>query len=99
MLVIEALATAAITMTLTRGTVFRPLRLWVIRRSSWFGKLVTCPYCMSHWIALMVVWPSSLAMLVSVMAVVATAAPIQWVIFKSIGGITMNTFEEEELNA
>ncbi len=41
-----------ISYTLTKGSIFGPLREWMIMRSLWFGKLFTCPYCMSHWAAL-----------------------------------------------
>ena len=40
-----------ISYTLTKGSIFGPLREWVIMRSLWLGKLIMCPYCMSHWVA------------------------------------------------
>lgn len=46
------LCCATISYTLTKGSIFGPLRVWVIERSLWLGKLMSCPYCMSHWIAL-----------------------------------------------
>lgn len=43
-------------------------RAWVLKRSSFFGMLVECPYCLGHWLAVIalllfpirlfgVVWP------------------------------------------
>ena len=46
------LCCATVSYTLTRGSIFADLRMWTIRKSYWLGKLVQCPYCMSHWVAL-----------------------------------------------
>lgn len=35
-----------------------PARLWVDRRSTWLGYLVSCPWCISVWIAPLVAWPA-----------------------------------------
>ena len=40
-----------ISFTITKGSIFRNFREWVIKRNSWFGQLIICPYCMSHWVA------------------------------------------------
>lgn len=50
-LVVLALAVSAIAMTLTKTAIFRPPRSWVARKSEFWGELVTCPYCTSHWVA------------------------------------------------
>ncbi len=47
---ILAMAVAAAAMTITKTAIFRPMRSWVSQRSSWFGKLLSCPYCTSHWL-------------------------------------------------
>jgi len=44
-------ATGVVTLTLTRAKMFLPARRWIIDRSSWWGELVSCPYCMAHWVA------------------------------------------------
>ena len=49
--IVLALATTAISITCTKGSIFMPLRLWILARSRWLGKLVKCPYCFSHWVA------------------------------------------------
>jgi hypothetical protein len=38
--------------------IFDPVRAWVGARSDWFGFLVTCPWCISVWIALPAAWAS-----------------------------------------
>lgn len=46
-----ALAVGSASFTVARTKVSRPFREWVAQRSTWFGNLVTCPYCTSHWLA------------------------------------------------
>jgi hypothetical protein len=46
-----ALAATAVSLTITRATIFAAFRAWVVSRSAWLGKLVSCPYCTSHWVA------------------------------------------------
>lgn len=45
-----AVCCGTVAYTLTKGSIFTPLREWVIDRSLWLGKLITCPYCTSHWV-------------------------------------------------
>lgn len=47
-----ALAVAAAALTITRAVVFAPLRNWVAKHSDFFGELISCPYCTSHWLAI-----------------------------------------------
>lgn len=51
MLLIMPLAVSAMSITLTKGKIFRTQRMWIKKRSSWLGGLFSCPYCMSHWIS------------------------------------------------
>lgn len=48
---ILALCNGALAITLTKGTIFRRVREAIIIRSNFFGELVQCPYCTSHWLA------------------------------------------------
>lgn len=51
------MATASTSFTIARTKVFQPLRLAILRRGqtsgvmAWFGSLITCPYCVSHYLA------------------------------------------------
>lgn len=49
--VILVLALARLTRLVVADEIFRPLRNWTMDRSTWFGYLVTCPWCMSVWLA------------------------------------------------
>ena len=52
-------AVAAIVMgiaqTIAREKVFEPLRAALGGKETWFGYLVSCPYCVSHWLAFVLV--------------------------------------------
>jgi hypothetical protein len=49
--VILALATASISVTLSKAKVFMPIRRWIWYRNKWLGELVQCSYCTTHWVA------------------------------------------------
>ncbi len=53
LLVLLFLATvaAAISATVSRASLFDGLRDGLARKSDFLGKLVSCPYCLSHWVA------------------------------------------------
>ena len=46
-----ALAAASVTLTISRSSLFREARLWVLGQSKWLGLLFKCPYCMGHWVS------------------------------------------------
>ncbi|HYO76008.1 MAG TPA: DUF1360 domain-containing protein [Thermoanaerobaculia bacterium] len=49
---IIALAVSAVSMTMTQGSIFAAFRTFVSERSKWLGELVSCFYCLSHWVAI-----------------------------------------------
>lgn len=102
-----ALAVAAISLTITKAAIFKNLREWVDERSEWFGKLVSCPYCTSHWVSFILVviyrpvivpsavWPVNLA--VSAFVIVGLAAPMSLAIYCSF--TKLHEPENEEVQA
>lgn len=84
-----ALATTAISLTITRAKVFASFREWVADRNQWLGDLFSCSYCTSHWVAavfvlcyqpvLIPLW-IVLDLIVSLFATVAIAAFLSGVI-------------------
>lgn len=46
-----SLAIAAATLTIAKGKIFTPARMWLIERWPWGGKAISCAYCLSHWFA------------------------------------------------
>lgn len=66
-LLICGIAVERITEVIHAGEIFSPLRLWLgaqafknpIKPSKfwvWIQKLLTCAYCLSHWVAALLVW-------------------------------------------
>lgn len=51
LLVLLAAPVACVSLTLTRSMLFKGFREWVGGRSDFFGELVRCPFCTSHWVA------------------------------------------------
>lgn len=45
-------ATGAISFVITKAAIFNPLHEWVEQRSEFFGEMLNCPLCTSHWVAL-----------------------------------------------
>lgn len=53
-LVITGIACGTIATTLTRSKITKGLKEWMVKKKgdNLFTQLLTCPYCMVHWIAL-----------------------------------------------
>jgi hypothetical protein len=49
--VVIALACSGISMSFTQGSMFEPLRLWIMSKNKLLGELAKCFFCISHWIA------------------------------------------------
>ncbi|MEY4701283.1 MAG: hypothetical protein RL326_1470 [Pseudomonadota bacterium] len=52
-LLMTSMAAGAIAYTVTRGSIFEEVRVWVRSHSDFLGKLLSCPYCFLHWVALL----------------------------------------------
>jgi hypothetical protein len=50
-----SLATAAISVTVSRAQIFATFRTLIAEKSTWAGKLISCYYCTSHWVAIVFV--------------------------------------------
>ena len=98
-LFILALATSSISLTLSKAKIFKGLREFVAQRSAFLGKLISCPYCTSHWIAIWLVClyaplhrPVQLIFILNwfviSMAIVAMAAILMGLIFQAISSIS-----------
>jgi len=99
-LICLALAVSVASVTLTKGKVFAPLREKVKGWSSWWGELINCPYCISHWFALALVLvyrPITvqsgfiiLDLIVTALVVVALAAFSSGLILRAFGPTPQN---------
>jgi hypothetical protein len=50
-----ALVVMGLSHSIARERIGAGLRAWLGGRETWLGYLVSCPYCVSHWIALILV--------------------------------------------
>lgn len=49
--VLLSIVVASISFFATHSQLCGPLRAWLLKRSTFFGMLVECPYCLGHWVA------------------------------------------------
>lgn len=57
-LLVLGLATGTVSVTVAQSRIFQGVRQWIYSWSGWCGKLVSCPYCLGHWVSagLVLVW-------------------------------------------
>lgn len=68
-----ALAVSAVSVTVAKTKITMPLRKWVKGKSAWLHSLVSCPYCLSHWL-------SFAAVLIYRPTLVHFFAPLDWLV-------------------
>jgi hypothetical protein len=54
-LVYLSVACGAISMVITKGAIFDGFHEWLEKRSPFSEKLLSCPWCTSHWVAFILV--------------------------------------------
>lgn len=54
MLVVFSIVVEAITEILTAGKIFFGLRNWLQKKSNFFGSMISCGYCLSVWVSMLV---------------------------------------------
>lgn len=82
-LIILGLATATVSTTVGSSKLFRGLRSWVATQSPFWGELISCPYCLGHWVALFAVLlynPPATALAVDLI--------IQWLAVTALSAVT-----------
>lgn len=88
-IVLYGLASGVASTTITQSKLFAPLRQWILRKwpgfvdeitgdrnESWIGTLITCPYCMGHWVSLLLCvigYELHIALLINWLAVTAVS--------------------------
>lgn len=45
------MSVATVSFTISKSKFFKFLRYWANQRNEKLGALLSCPYCMSHWVA------------------------------------------------
>lgn len=94
-----AMGVSVVSMAVTLSEIFKPMRQFIGKRSRWFGKLFSCPYCFSHWVSLGAVlvsdfrlpfwgyWPSTV---LTTFALIVCCAPFSWVLFRSYSDMSVD---------
>jgi len=54
-MVFIALAIASVSMTITKSNITGKLRALISKCGLWAKKLIHCPYCLSHWLAAVII--------------------------------------------
>jgi hypothetical protein len=49
--VVIALTCSGIAMSFTQGSMFDPVRAWIMNKNKLLGDLFKCFFCLSHWLA------------------------------------------------
>jgi len=52
LVLLVAVAVASISFTISETALFRPIREAVKRKQLWVGELLSCGFCLGHWVAL-----------------------------------------------
>lgn len=50
--VVLGVATGAISMVITKASIFNKAHAWLEKRSPFLEEMLSCPWCTSHWVAL-----------------------------------------------
>lgn len=50
-LLVLSLICASIAYTVSEQEIFRPVREWTKKKTAWIHKLISCGYCLGHWVA------------------------------------------------
>jgi len=74
-LLILSMAGGVITVTVTRSSLFEPIRSWGAGRSELLGALLSCPYCFGHWVGLLL---APLDSMVNLLGYFVSALAITW---------------------
>jgi len=50
-LIIISLAVSSFSYTISQSNLFQPIRFFFLQKFNFIGKLISCTYCLSHWIS------------------------------------------------
>jgi len=86
-LIILSAATAGLSMTISKSKITLSLRNYLIRNIPWLGELLSCPYCVSHWVAaIFVIFLSPLTIpftpIITIFAIVAISTIVEGLMFQ-----------------
>ena len=93
------LVVGVISITITKGSIFGWLR---DRSSGWIGELLSCPYCMAHWVSLVMVISGDIGIInrpyelvMRVFSVIGISMMWGWVVYRGWMGMVMRDMSGE----
>jgi hypothetical protein len=93
------LVVGVISITITKGSIFGWMR---DRSSGWMGELLSCPYCMAHWVGLVVVVCGDFGIIyrpyelvIDVFSVIGISMMSGWMVYRGWMGMVMRDMSGE----
>lgn len=88
MILVMGAASAALSITFAKSHLFAGVRSLIIEKCSpMVGKLVSCPWCMGHWFAALVMVLAHLGG-VEVLSLPLTVLVVNWLAVVAVSGLT-----------
>jgi hypothetical protein len=88
------LVVGVMSVTITRGSLFSNLRDWMWGKGEFVGNLFSCPYCISHWLSLIMVLCGNPLLIIhpyelvlKVFSVIGISMGCGWIVYKAYKGI------------
>lgn len=88
------LVVGVISVTITRGSLFSGFRDMMWKCGEWVGNLFSCPYCIAHWVALIIVLIGDIGLIkhpyeliIKVFSVIGISMICGWIVYKAYKGI------------
>ncbi|MBC8132224.1 MAG: DUF1360 domain-containing protein [Deltaproteobacteria bacterium] len=86
-LIAVALVVMGLSHTIARERIGEPLRRRLTARNAWLGYLVSCPYCLSHWIAMILVPLTGTYPIDVVVRWGSVSAVVRWFLASVLGAV------------
>ena len=93
------LVVGVISITITKGSIFGWLR---DRCSGWIGELLSCPYCMAHWVSLVMVISGDIGIInrpyelvMRVFSVIGISMMAGWLVYRGWMGMVVRDMSGE----
>lgn len=98
-LLIISMAVTTVSLTVARSKIFEPFRSFVQSKSKFLGELFSCFYCLSHWVAIVMVYLTGLTtqfgFIVTTLSVIGMSAIFSSIIL-GMTGLAGNPHQETE---
>ena len=84
-LIILGLASSTVSVTVGSSQLLKPARNWIGRHSEFLGDLISCPYCLGHWVAAGIMFSAGEPSLIQWLSITALSAIFSGLITRLFG--------------